>query len=553
MKKITSLIKEQNYHDAAALAVFRNKTYETRELLVEVDVAEEKNYEHYEAYETLLLADARVDFDCYSRFIDYRQPINRNFYLDRQNYLLEIADCVTNMFYPKNPSDEIDTIRVKLRTRSGKSEFFNRAAIWVQSGLGGETLHVVGGGALKEQIHEKRVAFISEYWDRHLEVFPEMTDKPKLLKKDSMVFFTPSEYADITTVTVGGSIEGHVQVTTLLILDDLVPSNAINSAKQLNDIYNSDINNAITRRIASDRVKRVLIGTPIPTLTGQPEPLDLYFEDRKAAGDRCIEFSIPSLDENDESNYAYRDFSRDTKKPIWTFTSKYFKNERRAAYESGNSVTKATWDVLNQMKSMEIGDMLFSKIKRYDENEVPEGLYKELTLYDPADSGDDSATCIHGRIYDNDKQHVYIHDIFRSKKPLVRSDKGGHLDELVNFFIINNINYVEYEANMGGDLLGNTLVNIAREKGHRLTCKSFKQTKNKSQRIIDNAEATLTHVKMRELPHTKDYTDAIAEIMGWTEYSKHDDAIDTLTMIVERFFPSASKQNEFYVGGIFSL
>lgn len=553
MKHVLELIEQERYKDAAALAVYREVTYEVRDAFVQCDVSKTKAIEHYDAYEMLLLADARTDFDCYCRFMDYRQPIQRNFYLDRQHYLKDIADAVTNMYYPKKPEDEIDTIRIKLRTRSGKSEFFNRAAFWVQSTIGsGESLHAVGGGKLKEQIHEKRVQYIDEYWDRHLIVFPEMNENPKVTgKQEAMVFLEPSEYADITTVTVGGSIEGHVQVTNMLILDDLVSSNEINSVMRMDAIYDSDINNAITRRIASDAIKRVLIGTPIPTLTGKDEPLDRYYDDRVAAGDNCLVFSVPALDANDESNYAYRDFRRDPVNPRWTFTSEYFRRERKAAYSSENEVTIATWNVLNQMNKMQLGDMMFSKIKYYDpETETPKGQYKELTLFDPADTGADSATCIHARVYNDDKNHLYIHDIFRSKKPLVRGNKGGFLDELVDFFIKNDINSFEYEANMGGDLLGETLIEIGREKSHRLSYGNFKQSKNKEQRIRDNSEALLEHVKMRsDKPH-KSYDEAEEEIRGWTEHSKHDDAIDTLTMIVERFFVEPNKKNDFYVGRI---
>ena len=71
------------------LVQFTDVTYETRELFSKENyISEEKK----DAFENLLLADAREDLDIYNRFLDFRQPIARNLYLDRQKYLKPIND-----------------------------------------------------------------------------------------------------------------------------------------------------------------------------------------------------------------------------------------------------------------------------------------------------------------------------------------------------------------------------------------------------------------------------------------------------------------------------
>ena len=259
MTNIKKLIKDKRYRDASALACYLNKTEETRELLSAVtDVTADV----LEAFEDLLLYDAPNDFDCYCRYLDFRQPNMRNFYLDRRKYLKPLNDEITEMFI----NDKYDVVRVKLRTRSGKSENTVREAYWVQGNFPiGETLYCVGGGKLKDDIYEKCIAFIDEYWERHCDVFPNSPAKSdiKTSKENTAIWLRNGEYADISIVTVGGSIEGFVQCTNLLILDDLVASSEINSPARLESIFHSDIMNAIMRRYVDGKIS--IIGTPIPT------------------------------------------------------------------------------------------------------------------------------------------------------------------------------------------------------------------------------------------------------------------------------------------------
>lgn len=539
LDQIKQLIELERFNDAASLAIYLKKSKETRRLFQQSKVV---NEEKFDAFENLLLADAAEDFDVYCRFLDYRQPLNRNFYLDRRKYFKEIADAITQMYFPKPGKVEMDVLRIKLRTRSGKSEEFNRLPFWVQGNRPyGETLCCVGGGMLRDNIHAKRIAFIDEYWDRHVMVFPD-AKVYDTNKKMAAVWFSKREYADISTVTVGGSIEGHVQATNLMILDDLVSSNEINSVHRLEEIYSSDIQNAIMRRYISGKI--ILIGTPIPTLTGIQEPLDRFYDNRVNAGFNCQEFVIPSLDENMESNYVYRDFNQlENGVPKKVFTTEDFMRERRAAYETKEPLEIATFETIYQMKPMERGERLFSSLKRF--TELPSGRFKYVNWLDPADSGADYAVMMYGRIYDSEPEAIYIVDIFRSKKPLVRETNGGYLDDLFEFIKKNEIYKVEYESNMGGTLLGETLVEIAKEHDYRLTFEDTKQSKNKVQRITDISPRTLKVIRLYDVPPNTMYFDSVVALQSWSEKSKHDDDIDCLTSIVERFGEPEVKPNRY--------
>lgn len=528
MKDIQQLMKEKRYLDASYLAIYRNLTYETRELFAKEDyMSEEKK----DAFENLLLADAKEDFDIYNRFLDFRQPIARNLYLDRQKYLKPINDDITRMFFPVKGEENPEVIRIKLRTRSAKSEAIgNRASFWVQGNFPhGETLHVVGGGNLRDNIHKKRVQFIDEYWERHVQVFPN-AKVFDVSKKDAKVWFRNSEYADITTVTSGGSIEGFVQVTNLLILDDLVASNEINSVKRLEDIFSSDIMNAIMRRYISGGI--LLVGTPIPTLTGIKEPLDRFLDDRRAGGYNCVEHIVPSLNENLESNYAYRDWNTKDGKPVWRFTTEDFLKERQAAYAEGEPLRIANFETIYQMKPMDAGDKRFAKIKRY--SELPDDKYREINVLDPADKGADGAVMMNCRVYDSEPNTNYVLEIFHDRRPMDVEANGGYLNDLARFIIHNEIQYFEYEENLGGTLLGNKLVDLCAEQGHRVSFNTYRQVKNKKERILDMALKTLEATRLRDdITHTKQYDIAAQEIMGWGHLSKHDDAIDCLTRVSE--------------------
>lgn len=539
MDKIKRLIDEERFMDAASVAVHLKETKRARTLFSKSKV---NNNEKFDAFEILLLADAPTDFDAYCRYLDYRQPLHRNFYLDRRKYLKEIADELTRMFFPIKGIIETDVLRIKLRTRSGKSEFFNRFAIWVQSNFtNGQTLTVVGGGALKNNIHSKRLAFVDEYWDRHTDVFPNIKfHKQKL--EESGVWFEKREYADITTVTIGGSIEGYVQVTNLLILDDLVSSNEVNSVKRLEEIYETDIMSSVMRRFL--RGKYILIGTPFATLTGIKDPMDRFLDNRRSAGLVCKEFSIPSLDENDESNYAYRDFANvdENGVPDMVFDTKSLLGERTAAYESKDEVQIATFETTYQMKPMEHGHRIFAQIRTFDK--LPDGRFKYLTWFDPADSGKDAAVLHYGRIYDSKPEIIYIMDIFRSTKPMDRSENGGFLDDMMDFIIKHEIHKLEYESNMGGTLLGETLSKMAKSLGHMFSYEAVKQSKNKVQRILDHQAEIKRVIRLWDESPTEMYAESARQIRSWSEKSKHDDDIDSLTSLVERTLKAKVNKNE---------
>lgn len=537
---IQNFVNENKFTEAAALAIHLGKSAQTRTLFAKSKV---DNAEKYEAFEMLLLADAKEDFDIYCRYVDYRQPLARNFYLDRRKYSKEIADAVTNMYFPKVGMVSYGILRIKLPTRTGKSELFNRAAFWVQGNFpNGETLYCVGGGKLKDSIHTKREAFIDEYWDRHCDVFPNAKVE-KISKGDTSVWFNKKEYADIATVTVGGSIEGFVQCSNLLVLDDLVASSEINSPNRLEEIYSSDILNAITRRIAGSP-KVILIGTPITTQTGIEDPLDRYFAYRQRGDIKGKEFIIPALNENNESQISYRKFE-DNETFEWQETTEKILSEQKAAYSGGNEIEIATYNTTRLMMPVDIGERRFANIKTY--TEIPNSRYKDINVLDPADGGEDNAVLVHCRIYDSEPKRIYVHDIFMSKKNLDRHYNNGFLDEMVGFMMHNDIHHIHYESNLGGTMLGDTVSKICKERQWNFTFKDFKQTKNKVKRIQDNAMGVLEEVYVQDAPQSKNYIDALKELRSWTDKARHDDFTDAITKVIEIRRTDVITPNESYI------
>ena len=323
------------------------------------------------------------------------------------------------------------------------------------------------------------------------------------------------------------------------MLDDLVASNEINSVKKLEDIFENDILNAITRRIVGEP-KIILIGTPIPTQTGIKDPLDRYYDNRQMAGYKCVTVSIPSLDENNVSNYSYRKFKPDGTYE-WDFTTKQFLREKKGAYASGNEVVISTYETIMQMKEPNFGDKRFSGVKTF--NELPQGKYREINVFDPADIGKDNAQFVHFRIYDSEPDAMYLVDTFRDSRPMDVVENGGYLNDLVDFMIKNDIHVFEYESNLGSNLLGNKIVEIGKAKDWRIEFTNYKQTKNKVQRILDSAMVVLEVVKVQDVPQNKMYEDSLIELRGWTEKSKHDDFVDAVTRAVEKFRLSKVKND----------
>ena len=118
---------------------------------------------------------------------------------------------------------------------------------------------------------------------------------------------------------------------------------------------------------------------------------------------------------------------------------------------------------------------------------MPDDKYREINILDPADKGADGAVMMNCRVYDSEPNNVYVLEIFHDRRPMDVETNGGYLNDLTRFMIHNEIQYFEYEENLGGTLLGNKLVDLCAEQGHSVSFNTYRQVKNKKERILDMA------------------------------------------------------------------
>ena len=94
------------------------------------------------------------------------------------------------------------------------------------------------------------------------------------------------------------------------------------------------------------------------------------------------------------------------------------------------------------------------------------------------------------------------------------------------------------------------MVDIAKEFDWHLEYETFKQTKNKTQRILDHAMKLIEVIRFKKRPDSDMYLDAMVELSNWTEKAKHDDFTDCVTLVVEHFIEEPKKINKVSFFGV---
>ena len=524
-QKILKLIDKGEYAPFAAAAIALKKAREGLHTLDSI-IATEGDYEQFmTAYEMLLLANAQTDFDCYCRYIDFDKKPIRNFYATRRQYLKPFVSALQELEQYKNPTD-LRIVRMKAPTGIGKSALVSRLMFWTEGRRPyGEILYGVGGGSLANAIYDKNIEFMGEYWQRHNNVFPDMRIVKTSIEERG-IWFRESEYPQIAVVSAGGNYEGRTQGSNGGILDDIVSIEEAGSAQRMDDLYVKNIDRFFVHR----RLYRwiLCIGTPV----AENEPLDRLFKDKLKAGWKGKEVKVPMLNENNESNFAFKRYETN-KDYTWQNTTeewmRYLESIKDNPEKYANFMTRV------QCEPTVVGGYRFQTVKTYEN--LPTGRYTEYVNYDPADKGTDAAVVWEARVYESEPDKIYFISAFFDTRPMEK-----YIDELCLWLQARNINEFEFEDNMGGTLLAQSLEERLKKLGHVCEVIPYTQSKNKKQRINAFA-AEFLDVAYFATNGDEAYKNALGQLQEYTDKSEHDDAIDCAIRIVERALKAAGRKD----------
>ena len=179
-----------------------------------------------------------------------------------------------------------------------------------------------------------------------------------------------------------------------------------------------------------------------------------------------------------------------------------------------------------QQIPIDLQGRLYTEIKQYD-NE-PE--FTSIKCYiDTADKGSDYLCAMCYGVYN---QEAYIIDTVYTQEPMMITEKS-----VAQMLYDNNVMECYIEGNNGGEGFARQVKRILKEEygSNRCVITTFHQSKNKEARILSNATWVMNHIyfpanwkhKWREL------YDAIFSYQAEGK-NAHDDAVDTLTGIVEK-------------------
>ena len=180
-----------------------------------------------------------------------------------------------------------------------------------------------------------------------------------------------------------------------------------------------------------------------------------------------------------------------------------------------------------QQKPFDSIDRLYQNIRTYILEEMPQDGAIELVV-DTADQGDDYLCAI---IYRSFGTRCYVLDVLYTQDPMTVTE--GKLSDLI---IRYGVERAYIESNNGGHGFGRNVERLTRESGYtNCQFELFTQTGNKVSRIITNATSVQNSVLMPDtwkLNHFKFWKDVTTA--GRNEKWLHDDALDALTLIVEK-------------------
>ena len=336
-------------------------------------------------------------------------------------------------------------------------------------------------------------------------------------------------YPSLTCRSIDGTINGACDAQDgVIIADDLVSGieEALSKDRLISKWGKVD-NNLIPR--GKGKTKYLWIGTRWSVLDPAAVRLNVLSTDEKYAGYRYKVINLPALNENDESNFDY---------PYGVGFDTLYYHRRRASFERNNDI--ASWDAQYMGEPIEREGTLFLPADfRYYNGELPDEEPDRVVLaLDPAYGGGDfcaGAICCQ---YDDE---LYIPDVIYDD-----NDKTITLKLIVNAVRRYGINAIQIEANKSTMGYKDELERLLKEEGLKvnLTTKTAPPTTSKAARIFDKApDIRECCVFLESGKRPRHYDAYMQNVYGFKVFAKnkHDDAPDSLAMLIDMVFRKSEK------------
>jgi len=489
---------KENFRDAA---IFNS---ELRRIAAE-KIRKNGDPDMVELYKRSLLLDAKYNFDCYCRYLEFNRPAKKKFYEPRRKQLKPIADAMQQL-----ADGELDILSVSVPPGCGKTTL----SIFFLSWIGGKNpeLSVLGGSHSNSLLHgifDELLRVLDkdgEYlYNDVFPLAPVVGNSGKELRIDLQ---TQKRFETFEFSSIGSGNAGKVRCSRLLYCDDLIDGiETAMSRDRLDKLWQQYYTDLRQRKIGNCAELHVATRWSIWDPIGRLQ--------QEYDGDKRAKFLVfPAMNKNDESNFDYP-YSLG-------FTTEMYKQQREIMDEP-------SWRALYMNEPIEREGRL------YDPEELryyfalpdvePDSI---LAICDTKEQGDDYLAM---PIF-----YQYGQDYYLEQWVCDNGKVEILMEKVVRALIDRKVRLCRIESNRGGTLFAADVQKRLRELGGITTITTKWTQTNKEARIQTNSGWVKSHVLFRDnTVQNKEYRLAMNQLIGYTMAgkNKHDDVADVLAMFVD--------------------
>lgn len=489
---------KENFRDAA---IFNS---ELRRLAAE-KIRKNGDPEMVELYKRSLLLDAKYNFDCYCRYLEWNRPAKKKFYEPRRKQLKPIADAMQQL-----ADGELDLLAVSLPPGTGKTTL----SIFFLSWIGGKNpeLSVLGGSHSNSLLHgifDELLRVLDkdgEYlYNDVFPLAPVVGNSGKELRIDMQ---TQKRFETFEFSSIGSGNAGKVRCSRLLYCDDLIDGiETAMSRDRLDKLWQQYYTDLRQRKIGNCAELHVATRWSIWDPIGRLQ--------QEYDGDKRAKFLVfPAMNKNDESNFDYP-YSLG-------FTTEMYKQQREIMDEP-------SWRALYMNEPIEREGRLYDpeELRYYFSlpDVEPDSI---LAICDTKEQGDDYLAM---PIF-----YQYGQDYYLEQWVCDNGKVEILMEKVVRALIDRKVRLCRIESNRGGTLFAADVQKRLRELGGITTITTKWTQTNKEARIQTNSGWVKSHVLFRDnTVQNKEYRLAMNQLIGYTMAgkNKHDDVADVLAMFVD--------------------